>query len=117
MKKKWIISDEIRYLMKVNTNDYGQQAVNELIATKLHERTGWKNYFPYQLVKNIKISNNSNVYEEIIRQAVKYGLEEETVRNQLEYTILDLFMMHSKRNLSHWRQYSILEMHYFSIMK
>lgn len=36
MKKKWIIKDGVRYLMKVNANDYGQQSVNELIASRLH---------------------------------------------------------------------------------
>ena len=38
MKKKWVIRDGIRYLMKINANDYGQQSVNELIASHLHER-------------------------------------------------------------------------------
>lgn len=49
MKKKWVIRDGIRYLLKVNTNDYGQQAVNEKIACRLHERLGWENYIPYSL--------------------------------------------------------------------
>ena len=48
-KKKWVIRDGIRYLMKINANDYGQQSVNELIASHLHERLGWKNYVPYQI--------------------------------------------------------------------
>lgn len=47
MKKKWIIKNGTRYLMKVNANDYGQQSVNEIIACKLHERQGWGNYVPY----------------------------------------------------------------------
>lgn len=49
MKKKWIIKNGIRYLMKVNANDYGQQSVNEIIASRLHERLGWKNYVPYEI--------------------------------------------------------------------
>jgi hypothetical protein len=49
MKKKWVIQDGIRYLLKVNFNDYGQQAVNERIASRLHELAGWKNYVHYQL--------------------------------------------------------------------
>ena len=43
MKKKWIIRDHTRYLLKINTNNYGQQAVNEKIATRLHERLEWRN--------------------------------------------------------------------------
>ena len=124
MKKKWVIDEGTRYLMKVNVNDYGQQSVNELIATKLHEKLGWTNFssyklgrvvmedkeFPcsynplftstelefvsaYQLVKDVKISNNSNSYEEIIHQAMSYGLEEQEVREQLEYTILTDFIL------------------------
>lgn len=51
MKKKWVIKNGIRYLMKVNISNYGQQAVNELIASKLHERLGWTNYVPYFVEK------------------------------------------------------------------
>lgn len=53
MKKKWVIRDGIRYLMKVNANDFGQQSVNEVIACRLHERLGWKNYISYHLEKAI----------------------------------------------------------------
>lgn len=49
MKKKWIIRNGIRYLMKVNANDYGQQAVNEVIACRLHQRLGWKHYVQYEI--------------------------------------------------------------------
>lgn len=49
MKKKWIIRDGKRYLVKINANNYGQQAVNEKIASRLHERLGWKNYIPYEI--------------------------------------------------------------------
>ena len=49
MKKKWVIKDGVRYLMKVNANDYGQQSVNELIASRLHQRLGWSNYVPYEI--------------------------------------------------------------------
>lgn len=49
MKKEWLIIDGQRYLLKVNTNDYGQQSINELIASKLHEILDWKNYVPYKV--------------------------------------------------------------------
>ena len=49
MKKKWIIRDGGRYLLKVNPNYHSQQAVNEVIAGKLHERLGWKNYVSYDM--------------------------------------------------------------------
>lgn len=49
MKKKWVIENGIRYLMKVNANDYGQQSINEVIASKLHEKLGWDNYVQYRV--------------------------------------------------------------------
>ena len=49
MKKKWIIREGGRYLLKVNPNYHSQQAVNEVIAGKLHERLGWKNYVSYEM--------------------------------------------------------------------
>lgn len=54
MKKKWVVKDGKRYLMKVNTNNYGQQSVNELIASRLHERLDWKNYVSYR-VETVRI--------------------------------------------------------------
>lgn len=124
MKKKWVIKDGNRYLMKVNANDYGQQAVNELIACRLHERLEWKNYIPYeieptrvdgrevpcslnrlftsidlelvsahQLIKNYKMPNDISKYEAVIRQAVLHGMDENIVREHLEYTILTDFIL------------------------
>lgn len=49
MKKKWIIRDNIRYLLKINASDYGQQAVNERIASHLHARLKWNNYVSYDV--------------------------------------------------------------------
>ena len=124
MKKKWVIMDHIRYLMKVNMNDYGQQSVNEAIASRMHERLGWKNYvsyqlgkilaegreYPcslnpmftsserefvsaYQLVKDYKVPNAVSEFEAVISQAVQYGMDEGTVREQLEYTIMTDFIL------------------------
>ncbi len=47
----------------------------------------------YQLIKNVKVSNNSNLYEEMISQAIQYGLQETEVREQLEYMILTDFIL------------------------
>lgn len=124
MKKKWVIMDGIRYLLKISANNYGQQAVNELIASRLHTRLNWKNYVPYslektvidgkeypcsinplftsmeeefvsayQLVRNYKIPNESSSFEAIISQAAAFGIDENAVREQLEYTILTDFIL------------------------
>lgn len=124
MKKKWVIRNGVRHLMKVNFNDYGQQAVNEVIAGELYKLSGWTNYVPYlherakmggkeypcslsplftsnekefvpayQLIRNVKIRNDSSSYEAIISQAVLNGILEIEVRRQLEYTILTDFLL------------------------
>ena len=160
MKKKWVIENGIRYLMKVNANDYGQQSINEVIASKLHEKLGWDNYVQYrvdtaivdgekvpsslcqlftsnelelvsayQLIKDIKIPNDSSEFEEIIRQAVNYGMEEAVVRQQLEYTILtdfiqtgiitilDFCIIRNYTDWLRWHLFLIPEIHCFTIRK
>lgn len=98
--------------------------MNELIACRLHEMTGWDHYVRYsldfiktegqtypcslsplftsienefvsahQLIRNYKIKNDTSSYETIIELAVRQGLPEETVRSQLEYTILTDFIL------------------------
>lgn len=49
MKKKWIIRDGKRYLLKISTGSYSQQTVNEVIAGELHKCFGWRNYVPYEM--------------------------------------------------------------------
>lgn len=124
MKKKWLIKDGKRYLMKVNINNYGQQAVNELIASRLHKRLGWSNYVPYflekvtfegtdypcslnemftsqelelvsgyQLIKDFKVPQDMSEYECMVKLAAAQGLDETTVRKQLEYTIMTDFIL------------------------
>lgn len=111
-------------MMKINANNYGQQAVNEVISNRLHERLGCKNYVPYrvervmidgedipyslnplftseelefvpayQLVRNHKTPQNMSNYEEMILETVKYGMNEDIVREQLEYMILTDFIL------------------------
>lgn len=124
MKKKWVIKNGKRYLMKVNLNNFGQQSVNEVIAGRLHERLAWSNFVPYalekityenkdypcslnemftseelefvsgyQLIKDYKVPQNMSEYECMIRLAAENGLEEATVRQQLEYTIMTDFIL------------------------
>ena len=50
LKKKWKIIDGKRYLIKAGSNPYMQEPLNEVFATKLHERLGFKNYVPYTVL-------------------------------------------------------------------
>mgnify|MGYP005759796769 CR=1 FL=1 len=132
MKKKWIIRDGVRSLLKVDTNHYGQQAVNEVIAGRMHKRLGWKDHVPYrvekirigghdhpcsisplftsetkefvpayQLLMDLKIPNESSLYESLVLMAVEMGMEEEKVRRQLEYMIMtDFILSNTDRHLN-----------------
>lgn len=50
LKKKWKIVDGKRCLIKAGSNPYMQEPLNEVFATKLHERLGSKNYVPYTML-------------------------------------------------------------------
>ncbi len=50
LKKKWKIIDGKRCLIKAGSNPYMQEPLNEVFATKLHERLGSKNYVPYTIL-------------------------------------------------------------------
>ena len=54
LQKKWCINDAgKRYMIKGNYGDSYQQSINEIFATKLHEKQGFKNYTVYNPVKLI----------------------------------------------------------------
>jgi hypothetical protein len=71
----------------------------------------------YQLVRNYKIPKDMSEYEAVIRQSVLYGMEEETVRRQLEYTILtDFILSNTDRHYNNFgflydpRQHKLMKM-------
>lgn len=49
LQKKWVIREEKRCLIKGNYGDTCQQSVNEVIATRLHERQGRVPFVRYEL--------------------------------------------------------------------
>ena len=52
LQKKWCIdADGRRYLLKGNYGESYQQSLNEIFATKLHEKQGFHNYTKYQLIR------------------------------------------------------------------
>lgn len=60
LQKKWCIDKKgRRYLIKGNYGDSYQQSLNEIFATKLHEKQGYDNYTDYKLV-NLKTSDNKD---------------------------------------------------------
>ena len=110
------------YLRKKGDTEDGQQNVNELIASMVHRSQSWDDYVPYalhrseegscdfcecrlftgktrelvtafELAGSEKRKNDVSVFEQIIRTAVKQGLDEEYVREFLDYQILTDFVI------------------------
>lgn len=58
LQKKWCIDkDGRRFMIKGNYGDSFQQSANEIFATSLHQKQGFKNYVPYYKTE-IEISDN-----------------------------------------------------------
>lgn len=58
LQKKWCIdSDGRRYMIKGNYGDSYQQSLNEIFATKLHEKQGFSKYTPYSLAR-VQVDGN-----------------------------------------------------------
>ena len=58
LQKKWCIADDgRRYMIKGNYGQSYQQSINEIFATKLHERQEYGNYTKYTLTK-IKVEGD-----------------------------------------------------------
>lgn len=50
VQKKWVVtSDNKQALIKGNSIDSYQQSLNEILATEIHKRQGFKEYTPYSL--------------------------------------------------------------------
>lgn len=50
LKKKWKIIDGKRYLIKAGSNPFMQEPLNEVVATRLHQRLECRNYVEYSLI-------------------------------------------------------------------
>lgn len=58
LQKKWCIDkDGRRYMIKGNYGQSYQQSLNEIFATKLHEKQEFTNYTPYSLVR-VQVDGN-----------------------------------------------------------
>lgn len=121
--KKWLIVDEKRCLLKGNRGANSQQSLNEVLASRLHEKQGFTNYVQYRPVKlagnhdaygcicedfasetlefipaidvvdSGKKDNAVSTYEHFIHVCTERGLSEQEVRRFLEYQILTDFVL------------------------
>ena len=129
LKKKWIISDGKRYLIKGNHGSNSQESLNEVVATLLHQKQSSQNYVvynpillqeyahfgcicecftsdhmefisAYDVVESKKKENSTSLYEHFIRVCADHGLSENITRPFLEYQILtDFILTNTDRHL------------------
>lgn len=132
LRKKWIIADGKRYLIKGNHGSNSQESLNEVAATLLHKKQGKQPYVSYRpmhleaesqlycacegftsdevefipaidIVDSKKKDNAISLYEHFILVCGEYGLAEETVRAFLEYQILsDFILTNTDRHLNNF---------------
>lgn len=132
LRKKWIISDGKRFLIKGNHGSNSQESLNEVVASLIHKKQNkqpFVNYAPIQLspnqplccicesftsdeiefipaidvVDSRKKDNNISLYEHFIQVCSMHGLDEFTVRSFLEYQILtDFILTNTDRHLNNF---------------
>ena len=132
LRKKWIISDGNRCLIKGNHGSNSQESLNEVAATLLHQKQNaqpFVSYKPIHLENNAQIycicesftsnsvelipaidvvdskkkNNSTSVYEHFIQVCVAHGLSDDQVRSFLEYQILtDFVLTNTDRHLNNF---------------
>ena len=132
LRKKWIISDGKRFLIKGNHGSNSQESLNEVVASLIHKkqnRQPFVDYAPIQLspnqplccicesftsdeiefipaidvVDSRKKDNNISLYEHFIQVCSLHGLDESAVRSFLEYQILtDFILTNTDRHLNNF---------------
>lgn len=130
LRKKWVIIDGKRYLIKGNHGSNAQESLNEVFASMIHrkqQRQPYVDYHPIRLNDQIhcicecfttdkiefipaadiihseKRGNSVSVFEHLIYRCVHYGLDEQSVRSFLEYQILtDYLITNTDRHLNNF---------------
>lgn len=132
LRKKWIISDGKRFLVKGNHGGNSQESLNEVIASLIHQRQGkqpFVTYSPLQIqedhpfccicesfttdevefipaidvVESVKKDNAISLYEHFIKVCSAHGLDDSSTRSFLEYQILtDFILTNTDRHLNNF---------------
>ena len=129
LRKKWIIKNGKRFLVKANHGNNSQESLNEVVATLLHhkqQRQPFVAYSPirlddnrqlycicesftsdiielvpaYDVLESQKCPNQRSNYDHFIQLCTQFGLKEDAVREFLEYQILtDFILTNTDRHL------------------
>ena len=132
LRKKWIISEGKRFLVKGNHGGNSQESLNEVVASLLHQRQGkhpFVTYSPIQIqqahplccicksftsdnvefipaidvVESVKKDNALSLYEHFIKVCSAHGLDDSVTRSFLEYQILtDFVLTNTDRHLNNF---------------
>lgn len=123
LEKYWFIYNDERYLFKGNHGNSSLESINEVFASKLHQKQKFDNYTNYKLlhvfekeyeygcvskaftseklelvsaysvVTSQKQPNDISTYEFFIKLCAEYGLDESKLRNDLDYQIMTDFLI------------------------
>ncbi len=132
LRKKWIIAEGKRCLVKGNHGSHSQESLNEVVATLLHSRQNSQPFVSYKpmkmddhsqvycvcesftsntvelipaidVVESRKKNHATSVYEHFIGVCGEYGLDESITRPFLEYQILtDYILTNTDRHLNNF---------------
>ena len=132
LRKKWIIMDGKRCLVKGNHGSNSQESLNEVVATLLHKKQARQPYVTYNtmrlgddsqiycvcesftsdevelipaidVVDSKKRNNATSLYEHFIQVCREHGLDEDITRPFLEYQILtDFILTNTDRHLNNF---------------
>ena len=132
LRKKWIISDGKRFLIKGNHGGNSQESLNEVVASMIHQRQGKQPYVSYSpiqigpdhpfccicesftsdevefipaidVVESAKKDNALSLYEHFIQVCSAHGLDDSVTRPFLEYQILtDFILTNTDRHLNNF---------------
>lgn len=132
LRKKWIISEGKRFLVKGNHGGNSQESLNEVVASLIHQRQGkhpFVTYSPIQIqqdhplccicesftsdevefipaidaVESVKKDNALSLYEHFIKVCSAHGLDDSVTRSFLEYQILtDFILTNTDRHLNNF---------------
>ena len=122
LRKKWIISNGKRCLIKGNLGNHSQESLNEVAATLLHKKQALQPYVSYSALRldnhpqlccicesftsdmvelipaidvldSMKKDNATSMYEHFILICARHGLDAKVVRQFLEYQIMTDFVL------------------------